>query len=78
MKVTKWGNSLAIRLPLAVVKELGLKEGDQVDIRVSGERAFVVLREPRPTDTPAPAISSSIAMKLMTDRRTRQPVGSRR
>jgi len=53
MKVAKWGNALAIRLPIAVVKELGLKEGDQVDIRVSGERAFVVLREPRPTDPPA-------------------------
>ena len=48
MRVSKWGNSLAIRLPLAVVKELELKEGDQVDVRVSGERAFVVARA-RPT-----------------------------
>jgi antitoxin MazE len=53
MKITKWGNSLGIRLPLAVVKALGVKEGDQVDIRVSGERAFVVAREPRPTEPPA-------------------------
>jgi antitoxin MazE len=52
MKITKWGNSLGIRLPLAVVKALGVKEGDQVDIRLSGERAFVVLREPRPTEPP--------------------------
>ncbi len=55
MKVAKWGNALAIRLPIAVVKELGLKEGDQVDIRVSGERAFVVAREPRPMESPAAA-----------------------
>ena len=55
MKVAKWGNALAIRLPIAVVKALGLKEGDQVDIRVSGERAFVVAREPRPTESPAAA-----------------------
>ncbi len=55
MKVAKWGNALAIRLPIAVVKELGLKEGDQVDIRVSGERAFVVVREPRPIELPAAA-----------------------
>jgi antitoxin MazE len=55
MKITKWGNSLGIRLPLVVVKALGLKEGDQVDIRVSGERAFVVAREPRPTAFPEPA-----------------------
>ena len=77
MKVAKWGNALAIRLPIAVVKELGLKEGDQVDIRVSGERAFVVAREPRPTESPA-ARQSSTAMRLMTDRRTRQPIGSPR
>ena len=50
MQVSRWGNSLAIRLPLAVVKALELKEGDQVDVRLSGERAFVVLREPRPTE----------------------------
>jgi antitoxin component of MazEF toxin-antitoxin module len=58
MKVAKWGNALAIRLPIAVVRELGLKEGDQVDIRVSGERAFVVAREPRPIDSHANARSS--------------------
>ena len=55
MKVAKWGNALAIRLPIAVVRELGLKDGDQVDIRVSGERAFVVARAPRPTEPPAAA-----------------------
>ncbi len=55
MRVSKWGNSLAIRLPLAVVKALGLKEGDQVDVRLSGERAFVVVREPRPTESQAGA-----------------------
>jgi antitoxin MazE len=55
MRVSKWGNSLAIRLPLAVVKALALKEGDQVDVRISGERAFVVAREPRPTEQPAAA-----------------------
>jgi antitoxin MazE len=53
MKVAKWGNALAIRLPIAVVKALGLMVGDQVDIRVSGQRAFVVARAPRPTESPA-------------------------
>ena len=53
MKVAKWGNALAIRLPIAVVRELGLKDGDQVDIRVFGERAFVVARAPRPIETSA-------------------------
>lgn len=27
-KVAKWGNSLAIRLPSKMVKQMGLKEGD--------------------------------------------------
>jgi len=32
VQVSKWGNSLAIRLPKAVVDELELKEGDEVEI----------------------------------------------
>jgi antitoxin MazE len=40
MQVAKWGNSLAVRLPAAVVEALGLKEGDEIDIKVAGERAF--------------------------------------
>ena len=40
MQVSKWGNSLAIRLPAQVVEALDLKEGDEIDIRVAGERAF--------------------------------------
>ena len=31
MRVAKWGNSLAVRLPAELVRELGLKAGDQVD-----------------------------------------------
>jgi antitoxin MazE len=40
MQVSKWGNSLAVRLPAAVVETLGLKEGDEIEIRVAGERTF--------------------------------------
>ncbi|MBX3532242.1 MAG: AbrB/MazE/SpoVT family DNA-binding domain-containing protein [Rhizobiaceae bacterium] len=40
MQVAKWGNSLAVRLPSAVVDALKLKEGDEIDIRIAGERAF--------------------------------------
>ena len=38
MQVAKWGNSLAIRLPQAVVEALELKEGDQVEITIAGAR----------------------------------------
>ena len=45
MQVCKWGNSLAVRLPAAVVDALELEEGDQVEIRVAGDRAFEVTRD---------------------------------
>jgi antitoxin MazE len=45
MQVSKWGNSLAIRLPAAVVKALELKEGDDIEIRVVGTRELEVERD---------------------------------
>jgi antitoxin MazE len=30
VKVSKWGNSLAIRLPTDLVEKLGVKEGDEI------------------------------------------------
>jgi antitoxin MazE len=47
MQVAKWGNSLAVRLPAAVVEALELKEGDQIEIIVAGDRAFAVSRDRR-------------------------------
>ena len=44
MLVAKWGNSLAIRLPAAVVEALDLKEGDDIEIEVEGGRVFRVKR----------------------------------
>ena len=46
MQVAKWGNSLAVRLPSAVVEALNLKEGDQIEIRVAGSREFEIARDP--------------------------------
>jgi antitoxin MazE len=31
MKVSKWGNSLAIRIPADVAEKQGIKQGDDVD-----------------------------------------------
>jgi antitoxin MazE len=51
MQVSKWGNSLAIRLPASVVRELQLKDGDHVEIAVdpdaSGGRKLAIRRDPR-------------------------------
>ena len=46
MQVAKWGNSLAIRLPAAVVDALKLKEGDEIEIHVAGSKQFGVARKP--------------------------------
>lgn len=46
MQVSKWGNSLAVRLPAAVVEALGLKEGDDIEITLAGSRAFEISKKP--------------------------------
>lgn len=45
MRVFKWGNSLAVRLPTAVVKALKLKSGDDIAIVVAGARKFQMERD---------------------------------
>jgi len=47
MKVAKWGNSLAVRLPLVIVEALQLKEGDEVEIHLRGDREFGIDRDNR-------------------------------
>lgn len=44
MQVSKWGNSLAVRLPAAVVEVLGLKEGDDIEIEVAEPQRLRVRR----------------------------------
>ncbi len=46
MQVSKWGNSLAVRLPAAVVEALTLKEGDEIEIYVAGARVFEIEKRP--------------------------------
>jgi antitoxin MazE len=46
MHVTKWGNSLAVRLPAAVVEALELQEGDDITLHVVGERTFEITKKP--------------------------------
>jgi antitoxin MazE len=42
MQVAKWGNSLAVRLPAAVVEALALSAGDEIEIQVADERTFEI------------------------------------
>ena len=45
MRISKWGNSLAVRLPNVVVKALQLKSGDNVEIVVTESRRFQISRD---------------------------------
>lgn len=35
MQIAKWGNSLAVRLPVDYIRAAGLKEGDEVEAEVT-------------------------------------------
>lgn len=48
MQVSKWGNSLAVRLPQPVVEALDLKAGDDIDIQVAGRTVFEISKKPGP------------------------------
>ncbi len=46
MRVSKWGNSLAVRVPGVLVEALELKEGDEIDLHVAQKDEFGVSRKP--------------------------------
>ncbi len=46
MQVSKWGNSLAIRLPASVVEALKIHEGDDIEVVIADERVFKVRKKP--------------------------------
>jgi antitoxin MazE len=82
--VSKWGNNLAIRLPATVVEALELKDGDQIEIRIAGQREFEVRRDcrredarnrtpatsaaPRPARRPNSIMASSLLQKARRGR----------
>ena len=42
LQVAKWGNSLALRIPSAVVRQLGLRDGDTVHARLMADGALAI------------------------------------
>jgi antitoxin MazE len=45
MRVSKWGNSLAIRIPKDVAEALGLKEGDEIEVSAAEPRGVGISRK---------------------------------
>ncbi len=50
MQIAKWGNSLAVRIPVTVVEALGLKEGDDIEIHAAGACTFEIEKKPGATE----------------------------
>lgn len=81
MKVAKWGNSLAVRLPAKLVGEMGLKEGDEivmaakeegvVEVSVNEERQRAIERM-RELSVPLPA-GYKFDREELYDRGDREP-----
>ena len=47
MLVSKWGNSLAVRLSKELVQTMKLKPGDEVELRPAGRKAIDVEKRDR-------------------------------
>ena len=47
MVVSRWGNSLGVRLPRALVDTLGLKPGDELEVVASTATRVVVTKDDR-------------------------------
>jgi antitoxin MazE len=48
-RVSKWGNSLAIRLPRAAVASLQVREGEPVDLIIEGDTLLIRANRPHYT-----------------------------
>jgi antitoxin MazE len=46
VQITKWGNSLGLRVPKEVAARVGLKEGARVDIDAKGQTIIVSVARP--------------------------------
>jgi antitoxin MazE len=44
MQVSKWGNSLAVRLPKKLVEQMGLAAGDVIDLVQTSERGVAIVK----------------------------------
>jgi antitoxin MazE len=65
MQISKWGNSLSVRLPKDVVEALGLKEGDDVAVTAEDPHAIALDRDRRIEE----------ALAVLRKYRGRMPIG---
>ncbi len=42
IQISKWGNSLAVRIPASFIKQIRLKDGDRVEATLSNDGSLVI------------------------------------
>lgn len=42
LHIARWGNSLAMRIPAEIVRNLGIKEGDSVDASLTADGGLAI------------------------------------
>jgi len=73
-QVLKWGNSLALRIPAAIAKQMKVSAGEKVEIRLEGTRLVVV-----PAAEELPRFTQAQLIKALKGAKRREdPVGKPR
>jgi antitoxin MazE len=75
VRVQKWGNSLALRIPKSFALETGLGSGAEVDLTVEGGRLVVTPLEP-PTCSLDELLGRVTASNLHTETDTGPSLGA--
>jgi antitoxin MazE len=74
--VSRWGNSLAVRLPATSVRRMGVGEGDKLLAEVSADGRLILVPEGRRTLDPAAV--AQLRRSLARQKQTRPVVGPMR
>lgn len=67
LQIAKWGNSLAVRIPADYVRQIGVKEGDQLQVHLGADGALNL--------RPAPWSRKAFALELTRHAQT-LPLGA--
>ena len=65
LQISKWGNSLAVRLPSAVVKKLHIADGDSVELTLNNQGELML--------TPAKVFDKGAFMQSLNALNQKQP-----
>jgi antitoxin component of MazEF toxin-antitoxin module len=66
-RVVKWGNSLALRIPAAIAKQMKVAAGEKMAVRLEGTKLVVEVAEELPKFTQADLARAVKGLKVRPD-----------